>query len=308
MGWRRFCRILISLLGLLLGVASATAPAPAPSRTLTLHGYIAELDRLRLAVRALDDQDPNVSGLLRQIPSTWWVQTERKVFEVSAGWLRNDLTHWQDAPQEDALELISKRLGDLRASAAAFEAPVADASERRARLNDILAAKEFHSVHGPTWMDRWKERLMEVLVHLLGRTLASSVIPAIGDIMVYGLIAVAVLLLAYWMYRSIRTSGEVETIMPHPLPVSSKEWTLWMAEARAAADRGNWRDAIRLAYWCGVSFLEGQGMWRPDYARTPREYLRLLPSSSQHHPTLAALTRSFEVVWYGRQEIGRAHV
>jgi hypothetical protein len=75
-----------------------------------------------------------------------------------------------------------------------------------------------------------------------------------------------------------------------------------MAEARAAADRGNWREAIHLAYWCGVSFLEAQGMWRPDYARTPREYLRLLPSSSQHHPPLAALTRSFEVVWYGTQE------
>jgi hypothetical protein len=28
----------------------------------------------------------------------------------------------------------------------------------------------------------------------------------------------------------------------------------------------------------------------------------LLPSSSEHHPTLMALTRSFEVVWYGKQE------
>jgi hypothetical protein len=43
-------------------------------------------------------------------------------------------------------------------------------------------------------------------------------------------------------------------------------------------------------------------MWPPDRARTPREYLRLLPWSSGYQPALTALTRDFEVVWYGKQE------
>jgi hypothetical protein len=75
-----------------------------------------------------------------------------------------------------------------------------------------------------------------------------------------------------------------------------------MNDARLAADRGNWRDAIHLGYWCGISFLEAQGLWRPDTARTPREYLRLMPSASEHRETLSRLTRTFELVWYGTQE------
>ncbi len=208
----------------------------------------------------------------------------------------------RDDPDADTQNLIVERLEDLRSEAAAFQSSPGDTSNKRTLLNGILAAREFNSVHGPTWTDRLKQRIEEFLIRILGRTLASSVIPTIGNILVYVLIAGAVLLLAYWMYRSIRNSGELEPSLPYPLPISSKEWTLWMAEARAASDHGNWRDAIHLAYWCGVSFLEAQGLWRPDYARTPREYLRLLPSSSEHHPTLVALTRSFEVVWYGKQE------
>jgi hypothetical protein len=75
-----------------------------------------------------------------------------------------------------------------------------------------------------------------------------------------------------------------------------------MQEARLAAEGGNWRDAIHLGYWCGISFLEAQELWRPDTARTPREYLRLLPSASEHRKTLGTLTRTFELVWYGTQE------
>jgi hypothetical protein len=48
-----------------------------------------------------------------------------------------------------------------------------------------------------------------------------------------------------------------------------------------------------------VAFLEAKGAWRPDRARTPREYLRLLPASSDDGATLAAITRRFELVWYG---------
>jgi hypothetical protein len=42
-------------------------------------------------------------------------------------------------------------------------------------------------------------------------------------------------------------------------------------------------------------------MWKPDRARTPREYLRLLSSSSEHRETLTALTRIFELAWYAKR-------
>jgi hypothetical protein len=85
------------------------------------------------------------------------------------------------------------------------------------------------------------------------------------------------------------------------MPVSARGWRIWLAEARAAAQSGNWRDAVHLAYWAGISLLETQGAWRPDSARTPREYLRLIPEANPHRPTLSSLTRKFELVWYGGQ-------
>jgi hypothetical protein len=285
-----------------LGGEGAAQPRPTPPRTLTLQQYAQETDRLSSAVKALNPSQPDIEELLRQTPTEWQVQTGQQTFTISSEWFRTELIHWRDSADANAQSVIIKRLENLRSDAAAFAARPADPSESRARLNSILAAKEFSNIHGPTWRDRMTERLEAFLLRLLGRTFASSVIPTIGDVAVYGLITVAVVLLGYWMYRVIRNGGELETIMPFPLPLSTKEWTLWMAEAKAAADRGNWRDAIHLAYWCGVCFLEAQGLWRPDSARTPREYLQLLPASSEHQPALVALTRSFEVVWYGQQE------
>ena len=116
-----------------------------------------------------------------------------------------------------------------------------------------------------------------------------SVIPTVGRILVYSLLGIAMLVLALWLYRSLRRGAATERVVPPVLPVSAKEWTVWMAEAREAALRGNWRDAIHLSYWAGISFLEIAGMWRPDRARTPREYLRLLPSASEYQPALTGV-------------------
>src|ERR1035438_7184698 len=82
------------------------------------------------------------------------------------------------------------------------------------------------------------------------------------------LIGLAVLALGYLAYRTIWRGNEFEGLVPKDIPISAKEWTIWLSEARTAAARGEWRDAIHLAYWAGISFLERQGMWKPDRART----------------------------------------
>ena len=42
-------------------------------------------------------------------------------------------------------------------------------------------------------------------------------------------------------------------------------------------------------------------MWKPDRARTPREYLRLL-GANEYRETLTALTRIFELAWYAKRD------
>jgi Domain of unknown function (DUF4129) len=277
------------------------APAQAQTSTLTVSKYIAELDGLASTARQLAHPE-DVRKLLNDIPTVWRIQTAQQTFEVPSEWLRQDLNEWQKKPSHEIQDRIFARLQTLRAETASFQDSPKDVSQTRALLNGILAGREFQNIHGPTWLDRFKQRVVELLIKLLGRVFKSSAIPTIGNAVVYGLMALALLAVAYWMYRTIRNNAGVEAIASLSLSVSGKGWKVWMKEARLAAEGGNWRDAIHLGYWCGISFLEAQELWRPDTARTPREYLRLLPSASEHRQTLGTLTRTFELVWYGTQE------
>jgi hypothetical protein len=297
----------VLLMSISLSVAAFADPQPAAPQTnaLTVSEYVRELDRLASSTKQLAHSE-EVHPLLNEIPTTWRVQSAERTYEMSSEWLRHDLEEWQKKPGPEIQTRIVSRLQMLRAEAASFQDSAAqdsapDISRKRALLNGILAGREFQSLHGPTWLDRLKQRLVQALIDLLSRIFHSSSIPTISNVLVYGLMALALLAVAYWMYRTIRNNAGVEAIVPLTLTVSSKGWKIWMKEARAAAESGNWREAIHLGYWCGISFLEAQELWRPDAARTPREYLRLLPGASEHREPLRKLTRTFELVWYGTQ-------
>ena len=192
----------------------------------------------------------------------------------------------------------------MKANAADFQIEPADTKVAHQKLNAILAQSEFQQVHGATWWDRLKYRLGMWIYRTLSKMFGSSSAPTVGRFFVWSLVGIAVLALAYFIFRTIRQNARLESIMPDVLPVSAKQWRLWLNEAREAAAKGLWRDAVHLAYWGGISFLEESGMWRPDQARTPREYLRLLPADSQHRATLKDLTRRLEVTWYGNEIAG----
>lgn len=290
------CFLLLFLMSAVTFRAQTASPA-----VMTASQYAAELDRILAATQHLDKRGGEIPGLLKSLPASWQVQIDQRKFEVSTDWLRGDLTKLEQKYDPQLETVIGERLNALRSDLDAYQKSPIDISQGRNLLSSILARREFHDVHGPTWLDRLKRRLLEFLSDVLSRFVRSSSIPAIGRVLTYSLMGLAVVALGFWVYRNLWRDAQLETIMPESLPVSAKEWTVWMAEARQAANSGNWRDAIHLAYWAGISFLEAQGMWRPDQARTPREYLRLLPSKSQYHVTLSSLTRSFEIVWYGNE-------
>jgi Domain of unknown function (DUF4129) len=265
---------------------------------MSVSAYIAELDRLLLATRKLADHPRR--GL--EFPPAWLVQTDRRTFEVSTRSLQSDLDEWRAGAGDQAASLsrLADGLRALRAEAVSLREPPVDVSGERALAARILAGREFQGVHGPTWLERIKQRAAELLLKLLPM-FGPSAIPTIGRVVVNALIGLAVLMLAFWMYRSLRGAAAVDKVLPGPLPASARAWTAWLTDARAAADAGDWREAVHLAYWCGIAFLEEQGAWRPDRARTPREYLRVIPSGSEYVPPLDALTRCCELVWYGTE-------
>jgi hypothetical protein len=291
--------ILISLLLVVSGICLADFTADG---SLTAAEYRAELDGLLAATQQLDSSGSQTPQSLHHLPQSWHVRTDQREFEISTEGLQRDIRRYESEKDASHATAIRTRLSSLRREIDGYDKPPADVSASRNQLNSILARPEFRDVRGPNWLDRLKHWLVESLLRILRRVFRSVAIPTISKFFVYALMAVALLALGYVAYRTIWRGREVLEVVPKDLPISAKQWTIWLTEARAAAARGEWRDAIHLAYWAGISFLEGQGFWKPDRARTPREYLRLLSGSSEHRETLTALTQIFEIAWYAKRD------
>ena len=273
-----------------------------PGTGLSVAEYRAQLDQLALSAQQLDNSGRSVPPNLLDLPQSWRVHTEEQDFTISAEGLRQDvhkLTQQEDFPSANA---IRSRIQNLRDDLDGFEKYPHDVSSSREHLTAILARREFRDVSGPTFLDRLAQRFLAIVVRMVGLLVRLSAIPTISEFLVYALIALAILTLGFLAYRQIKSSDEQENFVPANLPVSAKSWLLWLGEARSAAAQNNWREAIHLAYWSGISFLEHQGTWKPDRARTPREYLNLMVTASEQREALAALTQIFELAWYAKRK------
>ncbi len=293
---RRICFAACLLAGLPICAQSPQSPV------LSTAEYRAELDRLASATRQLDSSGSSTPEPLKNVAPSWRVRTDQKDFEVSAEGLRHDVRRYESERNSQNALAIQRRIQSLRRDLDGYETSPPDISKQRADVNAILSRPEFGAVHGPNWADRFKAWVLRHLFRALGGLFRKIAIPSVGKAFVYGLMAIAILALGYLVYRNIVWGNDFEAVTPTDMPVSAKEWAAWLAEARAMAAQGKWRDAIHLGYWAGISFLERQGMWKPDRARTPREYLRLLAATSEHRETLTDLTRIFEVAWYAKRD------
>jgi hypothetical protein len=274
-------------------------------RVFSVQEYIAELDHLStLASQA--GQTPTASdNAINELRGDWKVEAEGTEFKVNTGWMVDQFGRLKTDSDAAVRDELIQRLNALKYQAQKFQQSPSDSSLVRAKLTQILARREFNQVHGPTGFDRLKYRILMWLLRLLSRLFGASSVPTVGRILVWTLVAVAVLVTAFLIYRSIRQTARLEHVVPDVIPVSAKSWRAWMEEAQSAAAKGLWRESVHLAYWAGISFLEQSGMWKPDKARTPREYLRLLPAGSEYRMPLSDLTRKLELTWYGNQPAGQ---
>jgi hypothetical protein len=218
--------------------------------------------------------------------------------------LKDDLAAFSQANQEKRAALLGKiqnYVQALNAAADASQKPGADLSSARGKLEQILSRGEFNKVKGPSAKDaflskiyRWLGRMLSKLAFRGGSRFDWM------QLFIYLLVGAAVCLLLIWTIRRLRRPPEELTRREIiPFSPSARGWRTWLAEARALAQQQDWRNAIHLAYWAGISYLEEHGAWKPNRARTPREYLRLVGTRAAQYPTLAALTRKLELVWYG---------
>lgn len=185
----------------------------------------------------------------------------------------------------------------------------ASSAPQRSTLATILAAKEYQTAVAGRSL---KQRILEKIGNWIDKVFASLIQAGakskwIGITAEIGFILLVCTALIWFLIR-LEKQGRFApvTLGPGTGAASARDWQLWLQDAREAATRAAWRDAIHLLYWASISRLESSGLWPADRARTPREYLALLTRENPQQPGLSALTRSFERTWYAARPASEA--
>jgi hypothetical protein len=273
--------------------------------TLSHSEYIEKLQSYERQITELTSAPQKAASLRDSVPDALTVETSRGEFTVETAFLRDGLNRFLTVKPVEKHEILSNlgnRLANMRAEAESYEQPSRADDAARKRLEQILSAREFDRVRGPSALELWKQRIGAWILKQLRRL--SPKVPDLqnaGQIFVWVMIALASAVAGFWLYRLSRQNmayGKREIL---PFMPSSRSWWEWLSEARAQAAQGQWRDAIHLGFWAAVSLLESEGLWPPDKTRTPREYLNAIPGSHSSKGPFSDITRKFEASWYGNR-------
>lgn len=297
-------RFWLCLLALLSCSAVARAVELSPAE------YQQQLHDFDTRVEQLKDHPDQTVKFLAEIPDGVSISDNSHQYSISYAWLKDQLRQFLRAEiktRSTFLQKIQEHLHVLEQQAQAYVKADADTGAAKRKLDEILARREFRKAHGPSALAIWWEKVMRWISKLLNRHSPNGTTTEdLLHILVYVAVAVAFSMFAIWLKRRLdrpREQFEREIV---PFAPSARGWRTWLAEARDAAQQGDWRNGVHLAYWAGIAFLEEHGAWRPDRARTPREYLRMLGTRKPEYPTLSALTGKFEIIWYGHREASAA--
>jgi len=298
---------------LAVGVFLACPALPALSQTVSLEQYRQSLAELRTNVDALEEHPEGAAAIVSGLPENETIDAGGREITVSWHELKNDLALIvvaEPVRRKALLAQIQNYVRVLTEESAVYDKPAVSDSQARSRLQEILAQREFKAVQRKAgYLDPLKARLYRWLSRVLGMLFRMSLGSRFGvvQILIYGAAGAAILTVLIWTVMRLRRreeeAGPREIV---PFSPSARGWRAWLGDARERARGQDWREAIHLAYWAGIAFLEEQGAWKPNRARTPREYLRLIGVRTPQHPPLAELTRKFERVWYGNLPAGEA--
>jgi len=308
----RILRLLLSTVLLLAFAGSSPSPAQSSlsAQDLPKHSEAAafnvaglqlELQRLA-AVLAKNPSNLQLSALRNSLPGAWTVATAQGQYSISTEPLRKLLTR---SSREQALDWVNH----LKEELSAFSQPGAN-SAPRGELDKILARPEFGAARPPTQWELLRQRIFAWLERLLLKIFGGIARYALGaQILFWVLVLLAVAIVAALVFRFFANRDRPASL-PSNVPVNpGRTWQEWIRDARDAAKRGNYREAVHSAYWAGIARLEDLGVLPKDRTKTPREYLRLItePTPGQlappatHREPLTDLTRRLERVWYANR-------
>jgi hypothetical protein len=272
-------------IGVVASVWAGAAPLAPEDLAAQLRGIKTDLD------------SKGAGGVLAELPLAWDVAANEHRYSISTEPLRALLKTGEADDIHEAkrwLDALAQQLDSFS------KAPAESPANARGSLNRILARAEFRGVHPPTAWELFRQRVAAWIGSLIERLFTfAAQHPTEGQILFWIVVVGAVGLLAAWIIR-LWSGRDARFKLPRvDRAVRVQSWMDWVRAAREAANRGDPREAIRCTYWAGVSLLQERRVLPEDLTRTPREYLRLIPTPERASAVpLTALTTGLERFWY----------
>lgn len=305
-------------------LASPQKPGPTAVQSTAAEdptAFAAELRALEAKLLGGNGTANEALALRRRLPSSWTVETPERRYEISSEPLRDllDRAARDDAHRKEILKQAGMWAENAATQAEGYVASESAASSSsgataRAKLEQILKRREFSPARPPSAWDQLRQRIGQWVLRMFEKLFGSMARHPIGSKLLFWFIIFGVvcwlvtMLVRFWTGRGRNIALQsIGTITAH------RSWQEWIREAQDAAARGEFREAIHLLYWAGITRLEDLSILTVDHTRTPREQLRLLSNPAKSGTPMAAsatpaqrapmvgLTIQFERVWYGRR-------
>jgi hypothetical protein len=300
LGWLPAIAVLAALWAIPLPSAAQTpAESNPPAVAMDCQSYEQELARIKASSQNLEE----VPQLRKSLPDSWTVKNGEQVYSVSTKEIADALRQLERDPTK-AIQLDA-RLDAMRQQAEELSgvSPGSDVNNADQKLKKILKRGEFQDAGGPSEWEEARARLARwIFEHVFGLLRFLHISQRTGNAIGWTFLFLAIVALFYAVYRWLTKNTNAVDFRAQVEPVAS-DAKHWVQEALAAADRGDFREAIHCAYWASVARLEDIRILPRDRARTPRESLRLLEHNPKEQSVLQSITRSFELIWYGYRPV-----
>jgi len=276
--------------------------ASQPEAKIDVATYASQLESYIQSIDANRHQPGEIERLRRSIPAEITVHTADSDIKISNEWLRAELWNLQHRPKEaDAIAArLKQHLSAMRAAAEQMQSESAAPEDARTQLDNVFARREFRELAGPNALQRLIARIERWFFDQITRLLNRLHINAkAGNVVAWTVIGIAFAFLCYWLWKRLRLAAVPMKAAAGQQPAPSRTSRQWLDDALAAAERGDYREAIHCGYWAAITRLEDSGMLTRDRSRTPRESLRKLDSRPREQKPLRDLTHHFELIWYG---------
>jgi uncharacterized protein DUF4129 len=296
--------------------------------TTRLADYTSRIERARAAVGELLEQEPSEDGLIKKlsaikrlVPKQEEVEFAGRVVRVENTWLHNAVDEVVKTTGDDGegrkliLNEIAERLSALQERVSQSQL-VANAEDKSAQLNSILARPEYRSEKEQAssinrLIRRLRDAILRFLEKLAIRSGAAPNAPSLELLSISRIVLVFVLLAAAVIgaikllnhlhpNRRSKESKDVRKVLGEEIDADLTASDL-MAKATELAEKGDFRTAIRRVYIALLLELELGGKLPLHPAKTNRDYLNDMRSQPEVFTTFSTMTGTFEMTWYGER-------